>query len=96
MKKITFLLLTLFITNYNYAQNRVLDSIVQRNGFAFQIDKNISFQGKGWDILLNEIKQSNSVLLGETHFTNEIPYFTNAVINGLRLTTFFLRSTLIL
>jgi len=90
MKKITFLLLTLFITNYNYAQNRVLDSIVQRNGFAFRIDKNISFQGKGWDILLNEIKQSNSVMLGETHFTNEIPYFTNAVINEVQFDNYFL------
>lgn len=90
MKKITFLLLTLFITNYKYAQNTVLDSLVQKNGFAFKPDKNISFQGKGWDVLLNEIKQSNSVLLGETHFTNEIPYFTNAVINEVKFDNYFL------
>ncbi|MCI3936534.1 hypothetical protein MQX03_04945 [Chryseobacterium aahli] len=90
MKKITFLLLTLFITNYNYAQNTVLDSLVQKNGFPFQTDKNISFQGKGWDVLLNEIKQSNSVLLGETHFTNEIPYLTNAVINEVKFDNYFL------
>lgn len=90
MKKITFLLLTLFITNYNYAQNTVLDSLVQKNGFPFQTDKNISFQGKGWDVLLNEIKQSNSVLLGETHFTNEIPYFTNAIINEVKFDNYFL------
>ncbi|WP_426473853.1 hypothetical protein [Chryseobacterium balustinum] len=90
MKKITFLLLTLFITNYNYAQNTVFDSLVQKNGFPFQTDKNISFQGKGWDVLLNEIKQSNSVLLGETHFTNEIPYFTNAIINEVKFDNYFL------
>ncbi len=90
MKKITFLLLTLFITNYNYAQNRVLDSLVQKNGFSFQPDKKSSFQGKGWDVLLNEMKQSNSVLLGETHFTNEIPYFTNAVINKVQFDNYFL------
>lgn len=90
MKKLTLLFLTLFITNFNYAQNRVLDSLVQKNGFAFQADKNISFQGKGWDALLNEIKQSNSVLLGETHFTNEIPYFTNAVINEVKFDNYFL------
>jgi len=90
MKKLTLLFLTLFITNFNYAQNTLLDSLVQKNGFAFQPDKNISFQGKGWDALLNEIKQSNSVLLGETHFTNEIPYFTNAVINEVKFDNYFL------
>jgi hypothetical protein len=90
MKKITLLLLTVFITNCSYAQNIVLDSLVQKNVFPFQNDKNISFQGKGWDVLLDEIKQSNSVLLGETHFTNEIPYFTNAVINDVKFDNYFL------
>jgi hypothetical protein len=90
MKKIIFLLLTSFITNCNYAQNIVLDSLVQKNGFPFQIDKNISFQGKGWNVLLDEIKQSNSVLLGETHFTNEIPYFTNAIINEVKFDNYFI------
>jgi len=90
MKKILFLLVTLFIANFNHAQNTVLDSLAEKNGFAFQPDKNISFQGKGWDVLMNEIKQSNSVLLGETHFTNEIPYFTNALINEVKFDNFFL------
>jgi len=90
MKKTILLLLTLFIANFNYGQNRVLDSLVQKNSFPFQIEKNISFQGKGWDVLLDEIKQSNSVLLGETHFTNEIPYFTNAVINEVKFDNYFL------
>jgi hypothetical protein len=90
MKKIVFLVFTLFITNFNYAQNVLLDSLVQKNGFPFQNDKNSSFQGKGWDILLDEIKQSNSVLLGEIHFTNEIPYFTNAIINEVNFDNYFL------
>lgn len=90
MRKNLFLLLTLFIANYNFAQNKILDSLAEKNGFAFQPDKNISFQGKGWDILMDEIKQSNSVLLGETHFTNEIPYFTNAVINEVKFDNYFL------
>ncbi len=90
MKKIIFLLLTSFITNFNYAQNRLLDSLVQKNGFPFQKDKNISFHGKEWDDLLDEIKKSNSVLLGETHFTNEIPYFTNAVVNEVKFDNYFL------
>lgn len=90
MKKIPFALLTLFITNFNYAQNTVLDSLVQKNSFPFQGDKNSSFQGKGWNVLLDEIKQSNSILLGETHFTNEIPYFTNAIINDVKFDNYFL------
>ena len=90
MKKTILLLLILFIANYNYGQDRVLDSLVQKNNFPFQIEKNVSFQGKGWDVLLDEIKQSNSVLLGETHFTNEIPYFTNAIINEVKFDNYFL------
>lgn len=90
MKKIIFLLLIVFITNFNYAQNRILDSLVQKNAFPFQNDKSLSFQGKGWDVLLDEIKQSNSVLLGETHFTNEVPYFTNAVVNEVKFDNYFL------
>jgi len=90
MKKTIFFLLAVFIANSNYAQNIILDSLVQKNGFPFQNDKNISFQGKGWDLLLNEIKQSNSVLLGESHFTNEIPYFTNAVVNAVPFDNYFL------
>lgn len=90
MKKLTSLFLTLFITQFSLAQNTVLDSLVQKNGFPFQTDKNISFQGKGWNVLLDDIKQSNSILLGETHFTNEIPYFTNAVINQVKFDNYFL------
>lgn len=90
MKKTIFLLLIVFITSFNYAQNRLLDSLVQKNSFPFQNDKSISFQGKGWDVLLDEIKQSNSVLLGETHFTNEVPYFTNAVVNEVKFDNYFL------
>jgi len=90
MKKTIFLLLAVFITNSNHAQNTLLDSLVQKNGFPFQDDKDISFHGKGWDVLLDEIKQSNSILLGETHFTNEIPYFTNAVVNAVEFDNYFL------
>jgi len=90
MKKIILILIALSITNFNYAQNIVLDSLVQKNSFPFRSDKNISFQGKGWDVLRDEIKQSNSVLLGETHFTNEIPYFTNAITNEVKFDNFFL------
>lgn len=49
MKKIFFLLLTLLITNYN-AQNTLIDSLVQKNVSPFQPDKNLSFDGKGWDV----------------------------------------------
>lgn len=40
--------------------------------------------------LVDEINQSNSVLLGETRFTNEIPYFTNAVIKKVQFDNYFL------
>ncbi|WP_443938203.1 hypothetical protein [Pedobacter sp. MW01-1-1] len=90
MKKIILLLLILFITKFNYAQTVLLDSLVQKNGFSFKNNQDSSFQGKGWEVLLNEIKQSNAVLLGETHFTNEIPYFTNAIVNEVKFDNYFI------
>ncbi|MBB2148101.1 hypothetical protein [Pedobacter gandavensis] len=90
MKKTKLLFLTLFIANYSYAQSTLMDSLIQKNYTTFQKNNNNSFEGKGWTNLKDEMTKSNSVVLGEFHFQNEIPYFTNAIINSIKFDNYFL------
>lgn len=90
MKKTNLLISTLFIANFSYAQTTLMDSIIQKNYSTFKKNKNNTFEGKGWDTLQDEIIKNNSVLLGESHFTNEVPYFTNAIINNIKFDNYIL------
>lgn len=90
MKKTNLLILTLFIANFSYAQITLMDSIIQKNYSTFKKNNNNTFEGKGWNTLQNEIIKNNSVLLGESHFTNEVPYFTNAIVNNIKFDNYIL------
>ncbi|MCA6065954.1 hypothetical protein JI747_002115 [Chryseobacterium sp. RG1] len=90
MKKIKLLILTLFIANFGYAQTTLMDSLIQKNYSTFKKNNSNAFEGKGWITLQNEINKNNSVLLGEVHFTNEVPYFTNAIINTIKFDNYIL------
>lgn len=43
----------------------------------------------GWTKLLEKARESNDVLIGEDHFTNEIPYFTSALASQIKFDNFF-------
>ncbi|WP_448633566.1 hypothetical protein [Pedobacter panaciterrae] len=90
MKKTKLLILTLFIANFSYAQTALMDSLIQKNYSTFKKNNNNTFEGKGWITLQDEISKNNSVLLGELHFTDEVPYFTNAIINNIKFDNYIL------
>lgn len=90
MKKTNLLILTLFIASFSYAQITLMDSIIQKNYSTFKKNNNNTFEGKGWNTLQDEIIKNNSVLLGESHFTNEVPYFTNAIVNNIKFDNYIL------
>ncbi|MBB2148102.1 hypothetical protein [Pedobacter gandavensis] len=90
MKKTKLLFLTLFIANYSYAQSTLMDSLIQKNYTTFQKNDKNSFTGKGWTALQEEMTNSNSVVVGELHFRNEVPYFMNATINSIKFDNYFL------
>lgn len=90
MKKTKLLILTLFIANFSYAQTTLMDSLIQKNYSTFKKNNNNAFEGKGWTTLQDEMRKSNSVLLGEVHFTNEVPYFTNAIIKNIKFDNYIL------
>jgi len=90
MKKIKLLILIIFIANFSYAQTTLMDSLIQKNYSTFKKNNNNAFEGTGWITLLDEISKNNSVLLGESHFSNEVPYFTNAIINNIKFDNYIL------
>jgi len=90
MKKTKLLILSLFIANFSYAQTSLMDSLIQKNYSTFKKNNSNAFEGKGWTTLQGEISKNNSVLLGEYHFTSEIPYFTNAIVNSIKFDNYFM------
>lgn len=90
MKITKLLILALSIANFSHAQTTLMDSLIQKNYSTFKKNNNNNFEGKGWTILQDEINKSNSLLLGEVHFTNEVPYFTQAVINNIKFDNYIL------
>jgi len=90
MKTAKLLILSLFIASFSYAQNTLMDSLIQKNYSTFRKNNSNGFEGKGWITLQDEINKNNSLLLGEVHFTNEVPYFTNAVINAIKFDNYIL------
>ncbi|GGC76507.1 hypothetical protein GCM10011387_32870 [Pedobacter quisquiliarum] len=73
-----------------FAQGGLIDSAISKNYYTLKpVENSHHFIGEGWEVLLREIKKSNSVLIGETHFTKEVPYFANAVIDEVRFDNYF-------
>ncbi|HLD52409.1 MAG TPA: hypothetical protein VJA82_03835 [Sediminibacterium sp.] len=71
-----------------FSQDSVITQVVKKDLTTFSIDKK-TFTGNGWDILINQIQKSDFVLIGEDHFTNEIPFFFSAVTTKVKFDNFF-------
>lgn len=84
---ITILLNLVYICTIN-AQQDSITKIAKQNFKTFTVT-NQGFQGKGWEELLHNIKQTNDVLIGEDHFSNEIPYFVSQVEKEVKFDNFF-------
>lgn len=75
MNRCLTLLLALMATT-TVAQSKLnFDSLVLAHTFPFA---GTQFSGKGWDYLFEKAKRTNYVLVGEDHFTSEIPLFTQS------------------
>jgi len=63
-----------------FSQDSLITQIVKKDLTTFSVDKR-TFSGNGWDTLVNKIQKSDFVLIGEDHFTNEIPFFFSAIVD---------------
>jgi len=70
------------------AQDSLITDIANKNLTTFSPDKR-SFTGNGWDTLVAQIKKTDFVMIGEDHFTNEIPFFLSAVADTVKFDNFF-------
>ena len=71
-----------------FSQDSLITQIVKKDLRTFFINKK-TFTGIGWDTLLSQIQKSDFVLIGEDHFTNEIPFFTSSVARKVKFDNFF-------
>lgn len=69
------------------AQDSLLTKIAKENSNTF-IKTPIGFDGLGWSKILEKAQLSNNVLIGEDHFTNEIPFFTSKLVAQIKFDNF--------
>lgn len=86
MKHLIIFKITLFIFFWSplFAQDSLFISLAAENHKIFNL-KEGKFQGEGWDLIEAKTKICKNVLVGEKHFSNEIPQFVKALS---QITTF--------
>jgi hypothetical protein len=85
---LSFLLLFFAATPVTWAQDSLITSLARKNVTTFTKQAG-TFSGSGWEKIINTANASNDVLIGEDHFTNEIPYFTSAIASKIKFDNFF-------
>lgn len=86
--KLFFPIVLLFFHLQLFAQDSLITSLSKKNLSTFTKANN-TFEGPGWEKIVKRLALSNDVLIGEDHFTNEIPYFTSAIAAKVRFDNFF-------
>lgn len=71
-----------------FPQDTLLTDVAKKNKTTLSMNGK-TFQGKGWDVLIDKIQSSDYVLIGEDHFTNEIPFFVSAITTKIKFDNFF-------
>jgi len=89
MKKIIALVILSFVIPVaSFSQDSLVSQIASKNFAKFSVHNN-TFSGIGWDTLVNKIKVSDFVLIGEEHLTSEIPSFFEAITTEVKFDNFF-------
>ena len=92
MKEIRLIALNitlLFLGNPCFSQDTLIQELLIDNTLQFNFNGK-EFKGDGWDYIQNEVRESSNVLLGEDHFSNEIPLFTKAIFDIKSFDNFFI------
>jgi len=78
----------LFHTLNSSAQDSLITILAKKNQTSFAKDAN-GLKGPGWDKIVEKAKGSSNVLIGEEHFTNEIPFFVSKIVEQIKFDNFF-------
>src|SRR6056297_752205 len=63
-----------------FSQDSLLAGLAKDNHSTFTYDGK-TFSGAGWEMIEKKVRSAGNVLIGEDHFTNEIPAFAKAVMH---------------
>jgi len=63
-----------------FSQDSLLAGLAKDNHATFTYDGK-TFSGAGWEMIEKKVRSAGNVLIGEDHFTNEIPAFAKAVMH---------------
>lgn len=80
LTRLILALLFLSVSVTAYAQASLLQKLASENYTRLHFTEEYkSFHGPGWNKIVEGVERAQHVLIGEDHFTNEIPAFTQAV-----------------
>lgn len=88
IRLVTLLILISLAPVESLCQDSLISQIIKKDLTTFSVN-NESFTGNGWDKLINQVRKSDFVLIGEDHFFNEIPFFVSAISNKIKFDNFF-------
>jgi len=92
MKIIRILFVAILISNgpqFLIAQDSLLVDLINQNHKLFGLENN-EFKGEGWDYIRDNVISSKNILVGEDHFTNEIPLFVKAISKATSFDNFYI------
>lgn len=85
---LSVIVFVIFFTHLTFAQDSLITAMAKNNMTLFT-KAGSNFTGEGWAKILNQAKGSSNVLVGEDHFTNETPFFVNALATQIKFDNFF-------
>lgn len=76
-------------SQYLTAQDSLLLDVINQNHKLFKLE-NKQFRGEGWDYIKEKTIESNNILVGEDHFSNEIPLFVKELSDVTSFDNFYI------
>jgi hypothetical protein len=88
LMKLFIVITVLLISSKTFGQDSLVTYMAKKNLTTFTKEGK-SFSGEGWNKIMGQAQASDFVLVGEDHFTNEIPYFFSALTSQIKFDNFF-------
>lgn len=79
----------LFLVNQCFSQDTLIQELLMNNTLQFNFNGK-EFNGNGWNYIQDKVRGSSNILIGEDHFSNEIPLFTRAIFDIKSFDNFFI------
>ena len=82
-------IILIFLPQLILAQDSLLTDLIIENHKLISLENN-QFSGEGWDFIKEKTINSKNILVGEDHFSNEIPLFVKSLSNVTSFDNFYI------